>query len=186
MSNDDEIHKELVELVEHTLAQDQALRTKYGIGDKFRFIRDRLQALLTHLQKSITRQITDEKNETTIREDEITVYIYLFNAQGSVLANWLNMLTPNAILEYSVNRPIYSEKAAISNLIHQKANQAQHAYITIPVSKTAILTETVADNLDGKVIKLVERSLDPSRMIAFTHTDIDYQLTDERQLIKKS
>ena len=45
--NEQEKKQKLLQLVRDAIAKDQALRDQYGIGEKFRFIREKLNALLS-------------------------------------------------------------------------------------------------------------------------------------------
>src|SRR5579871_3644897 len=104
MSNDnkDQIHQ-LLELIRSAVQKDQALRDQYNIGEKFRFIRDRLNAILSHVEENIASlQAVEQKNLQEVGADETIVYVYLYNAQGLILKTWQKMLNPAVFYEYSV------------------------------------------------------------------------------------
>src|SRR5262245_5867147 len=130
MSNGDkEIKEKLHKLVKDSLQMDKELRDKFHVGDKFRFIRDRLQALDTRLQEELNELAVEiEKKSDKLAEDEILIYIYIFNAQGLMLQTWQKMLMPSVYYEYSVNRPIYQEKVNIQSFIRTRPNKAQHGF----------------------------------------------------------
>ena len=44
--------EKLLKLVKDAIKQDESLREQFQIGDKFRFIRDRLHALLTRVEEN--------------------------------------------------------------------------------------------------------------------------------------
>src|SRR3990167_9962665 len=108
MGDDLKQYEKLIELLQEAIQRDIELRKKYEVGEKFRFVRDRLRALLTaneaHVQsiQQIEKNIQQKKDETT----KVPVYVYLYNAQGALLRNWITMLTPKVFYEYSVNRPV--------------------------------------------------------------------------------
>ena len=191
MSNADiDENERLLTLIHDAITHDKELREKYQIGEKFRFISDRLNALLSHVEENI--QALKKKNEEktdTLSEDETLVYIYLYNAQGLVLQTWQKMLGPAVFYEYSVNRPIYAEKPEIEAIIRAKTNKNQHGFITIAIKKSDILppprgAEPPKDSLGNPLIKVREGSLHFNRMVSFTHNDTDYKLVGN-QIVKK-
>lgn len=190
MSNDIDENERLLKLVRDAIAHDKELREKYQIGEKFRFITDRLNNLLVHVEESLNALKKNEESKVdVISADETVVYIYLYNAQGLVLQTWQKMLSPSVFYEYSVNRPIYAEKSYIEAIIRAKANKNQHGYISVIVKRTDILAkaaevEPPKDSLGNPIIKVREGSLHSEKMIAFTHNNTDYKLSGN-QLVKK-
>lgn len=192
MSTDKEKEHQIkiVELIQEAIATDVALREKYQVTDKFRFVRDRLHALLTQLETDLAvTQAQEKKAEHTTTQDETLVYVYLFNAKGTVIRDWKNMVLPKVFYEYSVNRPIYSEKTQIDAFIRSKANKNQHAYITVAVKKTDMLhrpeDSTLKDTMGNTLVKVRENSLRFENMIMFTHNWIDYRVNEDGEFIKK-
>lgn len=181
--------QKLVDLVRRAIERDNTLREHFQVGDKFRFVRDRLHALLEQLEKHIQTTTAEAKQQKAgVGEDEVIIYVYLFNAQGATLNSWMNMLTPKLFYEYSVNRPAYSDKKAIESLIRSKANKNQHAYITVPIKKKDIheMEEQKKDAIGNPVVKVREGAFVFDRMIAFTHNEMDYHLSETGVLVKKT
>jgi Dot/Icm secretion system protein (dot_icm_IcmQ) len=189
MSNDEkEQEKKLVELIREVVARDVALREKYQIGDKFRFVRDRLDSLMQQLETHVENVRVEEKKTITVKnDDEIFAYVYLYNSQGATLSTWTNMLTPKLFYEYSVNRPIYLDKYHIESLIKSKANRVQHSYLTVAIKQQDLINseKESKDALGNAVLKVREGSLKFERFIAMTHNDQDYSLTEQGILVKK-
>lgn len=192
MSNEQEIqeYEKLIQLISGALEQDANLRTKYGVVDKFRFVRDRLQALLTHLEEE--QKSLKKAESSTVHTEENTnkalVYVYLYNAQGMVLRSWLTLLTPRVFYEYSVNRPIYAEKSHVESLLKNKANKHQHAYLTVKLNQQDILTAADMGPKDAQgnpVIKIREGSLSFENLVTFTHNGQDYSVSAQGEFIKK-
>lgn len=186
MPNDDIDSKaKLLQLLRETVKQDNELREKFQIGTKFRFIHDRLQNLMAHVEESLSMlEKQEEEEKEAIAADESLVYVYLYNAQGLVLKTWQKFLNPAVFYEYSVNRPIYSEKSHIETFIRYKKNPAQHGYLTVVVKKVDILPsqEPMKDALSNPIIKVKEGSLLASNLLAFTHNGQDYLLDAEGEL----
>jgi hypothetical protein len=191
--NDDIINKiqqqKLIEIVRQTIEQDNALREKYDVKNKFRFIPERLNALAaqleTHLQ--VTIQEAEQRQGITIESDEKIVYVYLFNAHGNLIHSWQNMLIPKVFYEYSVNRPIYAEKDDIESMIKAKSNRTQHGYLAIAIKELDILkVDEVSKDAYGNVIfKIREGSLRFDRVVSFVHNGIEYVVGEKGELLKK-
>jgi hypothetical protein len=190
MPNESKEQKEkLLKLVRDALQQDNELREKYQIGEKFRFIRDRLQALLSRAEESVTTlQKKVEQTTEQLAADEVLVYVYIFNAQGLVLQTWQKMLNPSVFYEHSVNRPVYTDKSNIEAFIRTKPTKAQHGYLTIAVKSADILpasVEQLKDPIGNPIFKVREGSLRANRMISFTQNGNEYTLGEGSELIKK-
>jgi hypothetical protein len=190
--DDKESQEHLVNILRQAVESDEALREKYQVGDKFRFVRDRLQALLHKAEQDLPKD-DDSDNQADKNQnaalDEAVVYVHLYNAKGTLLRNWQAMLTPKVFYEYSVNRPIYTEKAHIDNLLRSKGNKAQHAYLSIVVKKADILQPVVGairkDIIGNPLVKIKEGALDFQRLVAFTHNEQDFVLNAQGELVRK-
>jgi intracellular multiplication protein IcmQ len=191
-ANDEEKTQQskLLALVREAVECDESLRAKFEIGDKFRFVRERLKEVLAHLE---LEQVESGgiKKDTTVRllEDEVVVYVYIFNAKGVVLRNWINMLNPKVFYEYSVNRPIYVDAKGVEEMLRTKIDKPQHAYLAVAVKKTDILQSvgdtSQKDSLGNPLIRVREGSLKLDRLISFYHNGHEYTLSSEG-LVKKS
>lgn len=177
----------LLQLVRDAIRRDNELRDEFKVGDKFRFIRDRLLALQARLEESLaTLQKETETKEIVIAEDEIVVHVYLFNALGINVQTWKKMVSPSVFYEYSVNRPIYAEKAHIDSFIRSKTTKVQHAYLSFAVKKVDILSvaEVMKDTIGNPLLKVKEGAFKPKRVISFTHNEIVYKISDDGELVK--
>lgn len=175
----------LIDIVRKAIERDDALRAKYEVGDKFRFVRERLKAVLTQLESEFMEvKAVEKKREVRLAEGEVAVYVHLFNTKGVVFRSWLNMLTPKVFYEYSVNRPIYTELAHVLALLKSKSEKQQHAYLTIAVKSTDIIKTVQKDVNDNPTVKVREGSLLPNKLISFTHNGQDYFLNEAGELEK--
>lgn len=192
MSIEDEVkeYEDLIQLIRDAIQQDADLREKYGVADKFRFVRDRLNGLLTHLEEQ-AKVLKVEEQKMQFDEgpsDNTLAYVYLYNAQGAILRTWLTLLTPRVFYEYSVNRPIYQDKYHIDSLVRSKANKQQHAYLTVKIKQSDIVSaenSAPKDALGNTVIKVREGSLRFENLVAFTHNGQDYGLSKQGEFVKK-
>jgi hypothetical protein len=184
MTNPENTEKsqQLIALIRKAIEQDHQLREKYEVGDKFRFVRERLQLLLQMIEKEAQNTIEKTKKEfKDLLPNEVPVYVYLYNTNGMVLRSWQNMLTPKVFYEYSVNRPIYANKSAIETFLRFKTNKNQHAYLTMATQPEHLLTPPDEHGL----VKIKEGSLHIDKVLSFTHNEQDYVLSDDGNLIKK-
>lgn len=180
----EQLHK-LIAFLRETMERDKALREKFEVGEKFRFVKDRITKMLAVLEE----KIPDVANENFIKkrnvgEDEIPVYVYLYNAQGIQFRSWVSMLNPKLYYEYSVNRPVYAEKTFIEALLRSKTNKTQHAFLTIAVKKVNIIQTDLKDIIGNPLIKVREGSLHFDRTLFFTHNDQDYLFNAEGEIVK--
>jgi hypothetical protein len=194
MSSDDEKQQQviLVDIIRQTIKRDEALREKYDIKNKFRFVRDRLQTLLANLEKDLQLTVDEEAKHADIvlAADEVFIYVYLFNAHGATLRTWQNMLIPKVFYEYSVNRPIYAEKQQVESVVHSKSNKAQHAYLTIAIKTADIIKSATGtaqkDGYGNITLKIKEGSLHFAKLSSFTHNELNYYVNEKGELIKKT
>lgn len=180
--------EKLLLLARKAVEQDMQLREQYQIGHKFRFIHDRLKALLARVEENASSLKAEiAKDVKRIAEDETPVYVHLFNAQGAQIQKWQKFLLPTVFREYSVNRPIYTEKSQIEAFIKSRPNQMQHGYLTIVVKKANILMSQspLKDALDQPLIKVKEDSLRFEKLLSFTHNNHHYGVTKTGELMPK-
>lgn len=187
-NKNEDLQKELLALMQNVIEQEKALREKYQMGEKFRFIRDRLEALRINLEQNlISLEKKSEVKKDQVAEDEMLAFVYVFNAQGLLLQSWQKMLNPSVFYDYSVNRPIYSDKSSVEAFIRSKKNKVQHGYLTIVVKKSDLISNLPAltDAINNPLIRVKEGSLHADRLVSFTHNGVDYLLNEEGHLIKK-
>jgi hypothetical protein len=185
--SDQEKKQKLLQLVRDAIAKDEALRDQYGIGNKFRFIREKLNTLSAFIDTEITSTMQlEEDKQLAVQEDETVIYVYLFNSQGVSLATWRKMLHTSVFYEYSINRPIYLQRSQIDSLIRGRSNKLQHGYLSVIVKKIDILdSQSLNDSNGNQLAKVKEGSLKRERLLAFTHGEHDYLITPEGELVKK-
>ena len=182
MSLDEQHMREtLVKLAKEAMAADESLREQHNIGEKFRFVKDRLADIAEELDEHFEDFFEEDMMETDVAlsDDETMVFVHLFNAQGMLLESWSKMLTPRLFYEYSINRPIFENKDAADAYIRSKANKNQHAYLAVVVKKASV--RLLDETTDG-VIKVAEGALDVTRLKMFVHDGKEYILNDEGEL----
>lgn len=177
----------LIESIRDIIARDNALRKKYDVGDKFRFVREGLEQLLAELEKGVeVSQTVESVSSGGIQEDELLVYVYIYNANGIVLQSWQNMLIPKIFYEYSVNRPIYIDRMHMEAFMRSKTNKTQHGFLGVGVKKEHMLEGGLKDVLGNPLIKVKEGALRFERLIVFIHNGQEYTVTTAGDIIKKN
>ncbi|MBA3661660.1 MAG: type IVB secretion system protein IcmQ [Gammaproteobacteria bacterium] len=189
MADDKNKKEALLELVRQTIAKDEALREEFQVGNKFRFIRDRLIALQANLEENLAALEKQEKKwDEAIETHEALVYIYLYNAQGQLFSTWQKMVTPSVFYEYSVNRPVYSTKADVDAFIRSKSNKSHHGYLTIAVNQADILNPIAVpaqDTIGQTLIRVREGAFNVKKVVTFTHNNHEFYLNEDAELVRK-
>lgn len=187
----DENQLRINDLIRDVIQKDVLLREKYQMGDKFRFVRDRLQGLQNHLEEIGSNQkIAQQKKQTQVKkinQDEMLVYVYLYNSQGTTLRNWQPMLIPKLFYEYGVNRPLYTDKSQIEVFIRSKPNKSQHAYLTVIIKKSDLIEssdESLKDSIGNSLVKVKEGALHFDQFVSFTQAEQNYILNEDGVLLK--
>ncbi|TAK74116.1 MAG: hypothetical protein EPO11_07410, partial [Gammaproteobacteria bacterium] len=148
-----------------------------------------LHALLTLVEENFAVHYQESKAVTLQpTEDELLVYVYLYNAKGLTFPTWQKMVHPSVFYEYSVNRPIYRDKAHVESFIRSKANKAQHGYLTLIINKAEVIKDEAAlqDTVGNPLIKVKDGSLRKEKFISFTHNGAEYVIDAEGELMKKT
>ena len=181
----------ILTFVKEVMAEDVALRDQYQVNNKFAFLRDRLQVIFSPLEESAKTVVAieeEKKAENALSENNVIVYVYLFNAKGAALSSWESMLTPKLFYEYSVNRPIYADRVAIDALIREKADKRQHACFSVTVKSSDIILSgggASKDSGGSSLIKVREGGLSFDKLNAFFCDEGEYRMNEMGQLVKK-
>ena len=168
---------------------DQRLREQYQVDNKFQFIRNNIQTVRDQIKTLIEAHTapTDHPSHTADPNDnEVPVYVYLYNTNGIDLTTWKNMFTTSLLYDHSINRPIYQEQIQIEGFIKRKANQTQHGYLTVIVNRNDMLTSSVSKDAYGSpIIKVKEGSLSFNKPVLFTHNGHTYIVHPSGELTEK-
>jgi len=186
---DKDHYAKLVQLIKSVLQYDEALREKYKVGERFVFVRTRLQGLISELEAThsvVAQHQTTSEKDASVKEDYVTVYVYLYNAQGLQIRSWAALLTPKALYEHSINRPIFIDKNEIESLLRVKSNPMQHAYLTVSVVRNDVLSPPSEDQTKQIGLRVREGAFHIERIISLTHNGQEYTLDVGGELVKKT
>lgn len=152
-----------------------------GIGKKLRDVRDRFQ------NEMGLAEFMDEGGESKKKDQNLaiensklaTVYISLYQAEGSNLQKWGAVV--NSLIAHTLSRPVYRNEADIQAMIRAKDYKMNDAYIAVKVKEEDIIKSTdekpVVDRLGHELLLLREGALRLQNIIAFTHLSVKYHFS---------
>lgn len=183
-------NRHVIQTVKQAIRDDQARRKKFNMGDKHGFVSEKLQTLLKNLEANLDcseeARIDLPPWHREIANNERVVFIYLYNAQGKQPNVWEQLLSNKSIKEYSFNRPTYTTRADVENILAQRDNSPNHAFISVVVKKNHIIESAdLVDSLGGKRVRLLEGSLDADNIIEFIHHGKAYYRDSRCRLLPK-
>lgn len=164
---------------------EKKLRQRCGVGTRFKVINTQLQSILKKFTERIQRiqsiMQKTEKDVNVLAEDEMLVYVYLFNAQGATLKNWQNLLLPRALVDHSVNRPIYAKQEDIEQVLRSKPNKAQHSYLVVKIKKENVLSDGEKGDLRDQngfpLLRVKHGALEADNIKEFVHYGHKYKVS---------
>lgn len=179
--DDKEKKRNLYREIETLVNKDKARRKELGIGDRYKAISSRLEALLQYVHQAVSlpkQETAPERASSVLSDEQQYVFIHLFNAKGKILSRWEAMLSPRQLGEYSVNRPVYAEQGQVEAYIRSRPNDDEHAFLMMKIEKSDVLRgSNVTDNYDPlghPLLKLKERALKEQGLIYFFHKGVCY------------
>ncbi len=182
--DDKERTREIYREVEALVNEEKALRKKLGIGDRYKAISSRLEALQQYVHNAVSlpqQEAVPERASPALSEAQQYVFIHLFNAKGKMLSRWEAMLSPRQLAEYSVNRPVYAEQAQVEAYIRSRPNDDEHAFLMMKIEQSDVLRGIEStDNYDPQgcpLLKLKEGALKEQGLVYFFHKGSCYILS---------
>lgn len=176
MVDDKEKAREFYQAVEELVKQERVLRETLGIGERYKAVASRIDALFKYMHQVVNLPQQEEapkRASPALSENERYVFVYLFNAKGKVLARWEAMLSPRSLFEYSVNRPIYSERKHVETYIRSRSDSEEHAFLMMKVAQSDVLQDADSaekrDSLGAPLLKLKEGALKEQGLVYFFH-----------------
>jgi hypothetical protein len=177
----EKVTAKLQEIVE----QEAKLRKKYKIGSKYNVVRMQLGVLIDEVNKMWAKQNNIEEvkkpQREQLTEDEMLVYVYLFNAQGLILPSWEGVLTQRALFDHSINRPIYATKDQVEMILRSKPNAVKHAYIEVAIKQEDIMPaingNTQQDQFGSPLLRLKQGALKQEKIKHFYYNNKIYRVT---------
>jgi hypothetical protein len=160
MARDKENAEQLLMRVQQVCDAEKQIREKYQIGDKFRFLREQLLALLKEMNMIVSENNKESlPNDKELSSEREVIYVHLFNASGTSIEQWATMISSAVFYDYSINRPIYRDKNEIEAFIRSKSNKLQHAYLAIAIPSDSIISDLRATVSGYRLLKVKEGAL---------------------------
>jgi hypothetical protein len=180
--------KRMYDLLKEIKAREEALRDATKIGVRFNVLRMQVEKALSEFEAELVNlqgdQTADEVDANkVIADDELAVYVYLFNGQGHNFDSWQPMMKPTSVAEYGVNRPAYLKLEHVEELLRAKMPREHHGFLEVIVKKTDVLSVgTMHDKFHHPLARLKERALKPERILRFHVNRKDYEVLADGKL----
>ncbi|PIZ04170.1 MAG: Dot/Icm secretion system protein IcmQ [Gammaproteobacteria bacterium CG_4_10_14_0_8_um_filter_38_16] len=159
------------------------------------FLKNTIKPLIAIKAEAETEiNILEEKVEkkavkiTPPTEDEVDVYISLFQSDGYNINKWAMQL--RSLDRYTVGRPVYQSEADVQKRIRLRSAAAgNEGYVIVTIRKADIqspdpFASPLKDQFDHPLLVLKEIAVRNGRIVAFVHQGICYHFVDG-QLIKQ-
>jgi len=178
--NTDEIKKNIVDKFDDVLEKGDWESSLFfqTIGKRLRALREQA---ITDLGMDATQQTqqAEKKVEETIADDEMLVYISLYQADGKNIQKWQMLI--KALTGAGISRPVYQQKEDLEELIRHKVDSQKEAYVIARVKKENLLRgpeKGLQDRLGHPLLTLREGSLTLENMVEFIYEGKHYMLDE--------
>lgn len=168
--------RNLYRVLESLVNKDKERRREFDVGDRYKAISSRLEALLQYVRQAVslpTQEATLDRASPVLSESQQYVFVHLFNTKGKILSRWEAMLSPRQLAEYSVNRPVYAEQKQVEAYIRSRPNDDEHAFLMMKIEQSDVLRGDESTNnydlLGHPLLKLKEGALKEQGLIYFFH-----------------
>lgn len=115
--------------------------------------------------------------QKALADDDVRLYISLFQANGGDLKQWALQL--RSIRSHLLGRPVYENEEDVQKIVRQKTNRLSEAYVAVVVKKTAVLSEPFrAPRLDrngNTLVTLKDGAVSVDNIVEFVHGGKQYQ-----------
>ncbi|MCK4608483.1 MAG: Dot/Icm secretion system protein IcmQ [Gammaproteobacteria bacterium] len=149
----------------------------------------RIEALLEEAKQVATElngtliATTHEPTKFELKENQVKVYISLYQTEGASIKSWQNML--RSLGRYSMTRPVYEDEAHVREVVRSKPDALRHAYAVVAVEKTAIIDRerTPVDKFGHHLLTLKENTVKLSNIIEFVHANSKRYVFQQDRLV---
>lgn len=181
--------KRMHQLLKEVRAREEALRDVTKIGVRFNVLRTQVQRALDEFEQELSTIQVDSGHEKidinkTVADNELCVYVYIFNSQGHEFSTWQSMMKSSSVREHGVNRPVYVKLDHIEEVLRAKAPREHHGFLEIIVKKSDILSlDAMHDKFHHPLARLKEGALKSERILRFHVNRKDYNVTSEGKIV---
>ena len=163
-----------------------------GDWDSSLFLRNQVKSVKAikaeaeaELQKKLQSGEKENVQEVALEDDEMPVYISLFQSDGYNVEKWAVQL--RALKRYVVGRPIYEDEAHVQARIRLRAAAANEGYVIVGVKKADIKQDPFApvmkDQYQHPLLNLKDTAVQNGKIVAFVHQNKRY-IFHEGELIE--
>jgi len=147
-----------------------------GIGKKLRDIRDRFENELS--LGELIDQLENKSPAAATTEQFLTVYISLYQADGSNIQKWASVIS--SLEGHSISRPVYRNEEDAQTAIRSKEFKLNDGYIAVRIRQEHILQipggKISQDKLGHELLVLREDAVHIKNILYFVHQTGRYTL----------
>lgn len=174
-------HAEMHDVLKQVAEKEKTLREKHQVGVRFSVVQQQIQKLLTQFEAQLAeakqQDVELAEKVRQLADDEILVYVHLFNAQGRELTSWQSLFTKKSLIDHSANRPVYLTKAEVEEVLRARMPKEQHACLTVIMKSADVFSDkNIQDAFGHKLVRLRQGSILLSNILNFHHCAKDYQV----------
>lgn len=119
------------------------------------------------------------KQNIAIAEDEVVLYMTLYQAQGYDLNAWSLQL--RSIKHTMLGRPIYSDEESARTTIRSKVDQSRDAYVVLRVKREYMMNHAAPsaqfDRHNNKLVTLEQGAIATESILEFVYMNNRYHFT---------
>lgn len=147
-----------------------------AMGKKFEQIRDEFNYSVG-IAPSNLKNNSSSSEQVSLKDDQVEVYISVYNSQGDDLGNWARII--DNLTRQSVSRPTYLKVNEVKEMIRSKLNLDNEGYVSLHVLKTdlnSMAKESLPkDKLGNSLVLLKERIIEQNKIKKFHHNSGTYE-----------
>ncbi|OGT46359.1 MAG: Dot/Icm secretion system protein IcmQ [Gammaproteobacteria bacterium RIFCSPHIGHO2_12_FULL_41_15] len=171
---------------------DQVIQA--GDWQKTLFLRNTIKPLMAVreqalvVQKKLTQEQIQGPAKKQLGEDQIKVFITIYQSQGHNLALWETQL--RSLSSYVQGRPVYSNEEDIRRALRAKLDQVNEAYVVVAIDRTSVMNlinhAERTDRLGHKLLVLMPGALQSENIYEFVHQGKCYDFIENQLYLASS
>lgn len=147
-------------------------------------IREQAEEIL----KNLGENLVEMEQEGLPSDDELLVYVSLFQAKGDSLVYWELQL--RSIESHLVSRPVYKQESAIDRALRSNVNSMNSAYAILKILKSDIdcdvnSEEQRFDRFGQKLVLLKDGRVSSDNIVGFVHEKLYYYYRQGKLVLRK-
>ncbi len=138
--------------------------------------------------KNLGANLNEMEQEGLPSDDEVLVYVSLFQAKGDNLVYWELQL--RSIESHLISRPVYEQENAITRSLRSSVNPINSAYAILKVQKSDIDSDVSSeeqrfDRFGQKLVLLKDGRVSGENIVGFVHEKLHYYYRQGKLVLKR-